>query len=71
MWNAPSAPSLLIVEGENGDVFFVESMESSQVEKILKTSDKTSRRPKANRSAGILKFEHTTDSSETSLLASK
>lgn len=40
MWKAPGAalPSVLIVEGENGDVFIIESKESKpQVDKILKT----------------------------------
>lgn len=48
MWNESSEhPSVLIVEGDNGDVFIVESKESKpQVDKILKTekSPRSSRR---------------------------
>ena len=47
MWTSSDCalPSVLIVEGENGDVFIVENKESEpQVEKILKT-EKSSRPP--------------------------
>lgn len=40
MWTQQDSnlPSVLIVQGENGDVFIVENVESeTQVEKILKT----------------------------------
>lgn len=51
MWASSdcSLPSVLIVEGDNGDVFIVENKESKpQVEKILKTekSSKPKRRKK-------------------------
>lgn len=45
MWTSSDCalPSVLIVEGDNGDVFIVENKESEpQVEKILKT-EKSSR----------------------------
>lgn len=43
MWSesTETLPSVLIVEGENGDVFIVESKEDKpQVDKILKTENK-------------------------------
>lgn len=61
MWESSntSLPSVLIVEGDNGDVFIVENMESKpQVEKILKTEKSSRSLRKKNQQRKIEARDH-------------